>query len=79
MEKHKIAIVVGSLRKELVNRKVAQAMCSIAADRLDCTIVEIGNLALFNQDIEANPPAEWVALQAGDRRRRRHPVRHARI
>lgn len=63
MEKHKIAIVVGSLRKGSVNRKVARAMCSIAADRLDCTIVEIGNLALFNQDIEANPPAEWVAFK----------------
>ncbi len=64
MEKHKIAIIVGSLRKESVNRKVAQAIATIAGDRLDCSIVEIGNLALFNQDIEANPPAEWVAFKA---------------
>ena len=63
MEKHKIAIIVGSLRKESVNRKMAQAMCGIAGDSLDCSIVEIGNLALFNQDIEANPPAEWVAFK----------------
>ena len=63
IEKHRIAIVVGSLRKESVNRKVAQAMCVVAADRLDCSIVEIGDLALFNQDIEADPPAEWVAFK----------------
>ncbi len=63
MDKHKIAIVVGSLRKGSVNRKLAQAMCVVAADRLDCSIVEIGNLALFNQDIEATPPAEWVGFK----------------
>ena len=61
MDKHNIAIIVGSLRKDSVNRKVAQAMCSLAADRLDCSILEIGNLALFNQDLEASPPPEWVA------------------
>ncbi|MDQ3074243.1 MAG: NAD(P)H-dependent oxidoreductase [Pseudomonadota bacterium] len=63
MEKHNIAIVVGSLRQESINRKIADAMCAIAADRLDCTIVEIGNLALFNQDLEADPPAAWVAFK----------------
>jgi chromate reductase len=64
MERPRIAIVVGSLRKESVNRKVANAMCALAGDRLDCTIVEIGNLALFNQDIEASPPPEWTAFKA---------------
>ena len=70
MAKHKIAIIVGSLRKESVNRKMAQAICRIAGDSLDCSIVEIGNLALFNQDIEASPPAEWTqfkqAISAAD-------------
>jgi chromate reductase len=63
MDKHNIAIIVGSLRKDSVNRKVAQAMCSLAADRLDCSILEIGNLALFNQDLEASPPPEWAAFK----------------
>ncbi len=63
MQKLKIAIIVGSLRNGSINRKVAQAICGAAADRLDCTIVEIGNLALFNQDIEADPPAEWVTFK----------------
>ncbi len=63
MEKHRIAIIVGSLRKESVNRKIANAMCSIAGETLDCEIVEIGGLALFNQDLEADPPASWVAFK----------------
>ena len=64
MQKPKIAMVIGSLRKESVNRKVAQAMCALAGDRLDCNIVEIGDLALFNQDIEATPPAAWTEFKA---------------
>ena len=64
MTNPKIAIIVGSLRKDSVNRKVARAMAAFAADRLDCSIVEIGHLALFNEDIEASPPAEWVTFKA---------------
>lgn len=63
MANHKIAIVIGSLRKDSINRKVAKAMCGIAGDKLDCTIVEIGDLPLFNQDLEASPPAEWVRFR----------------
>ena len=39
MARHKIAIVVGSLRKGSTNRKVAQSICAFAGDRLDCSIV----------------------------------------
>jgi chromate reductase len=63
MEKPRIAIVVGSLRKESLNRKVALAMCHVAAEKLDCTIVEIGDLPLFNQDIEADPPDAWTRFK----------------
>lgn len=63
MTNPRIAIICGSLRTDSVNRKVAQAMASFAADRLDCTLVEIGDLPLFNPDKEAHPPAEWVAFK----------------
>ena len=63
MDKHKIAILVGSLREGSVNRKVARTMCAIRDDSLDCTIVEIGDLPLFNQDLEANPPQAWVKFR----------------
>jgi chromate reductase len=58
-----IAIIVGSLRKDSVNRKLAQAICTLAAGRLDCTILEIGDLALFNPDREASPPPEWARFK----------------
>ena len=63
MAKHKIAIVVGSLRAGSVNRKVAKSICSFASDTLDCTIVEIGDLPLYNQDNEANPPESVVRFR----------------
>ncbi|HEY4029816.1 MAG TPA: NADPH-dependent FMN reductase [Caulobacteraceae bacterium] len=56
MTKHKIAIVVGSLRKGSLNRKVAHSICAFTADMLDCTIVEIGDLPLYNQDHEGDAP-----------------------
>jgi chromate reductase len=63
MTKHKIAIVVGSLRKDSLNRKVARSICAFTSDMLDCTIVEIGDLPLYNQDNEANPPESVVRFR----------------
>lgn len=63
MDRHKIAIIVGSLRTDSVNRKVARTMCANRDDSLDCTIVEIGDLPLFNQDIEGSPPPQWIAFR----------------
>ena len=60
---HSIAIVVGSLRRDSINRKVARSICGLAGGELDCSIVEIGDLPLFNQDIEGEPPAAWVAFR----------------
>ena len=57
MTKHKIAIVVGSLRQGSVNRRVAKSICSFASDMLDCTIVEIGDLPLYDEDQEGRHQA----------------------
>jgi chromate reductase len=64
MTKHKIAIIVGSLREGSINRKVAKSMCAIASDKLDCTIVEIGDLPLYNQDLDSAPPEAWVRFRS---------------
>ena len=63
MTSYKIAILVGSLREGSINRKVAQSLCAFAGVRLNCDIVEIGNLPLYNQDSDANPPPEYVAFR----------------
>jgi chromate reductase len=63
MTGHKIAILVGSLRKDSINRKVGKSICAFAGDMLDCEIVEIGDLPLYNQDLDTNPPEAWTRFR----------------
>lgn len=56
----KIAVLVGSLRKESYNRKIANELIRLADGKLDLQIVEIGNLSLYNEDSDQNPPQEWT-------------------
>ncbi len=65
MAKHRIAILVGSLREASINRKVARSICALEKDRLDCTIVEIGDLALYDQDYDGSPqePASYARFR----------------
>lgn len=62
---YKIAILVGSLRKESYNRKIARAICSIRDDNFDCLMVEIGDLPLYNQDYDSAPqqPEQYVRFR----------------
>lgn len=59
----KVAVIVGSLRKGSVNRIFAQALAKIARPKLDLQIVEIGDLPLYNQDLEAELPAAVVRFK----------------
>jgi chromate reductase len=60
----KIAVVVGSLRRESFSRKVAGNLIELAPDHLSLDIVEIGDLPLYNEDLEtADPPAAWRAFR----------------
>ena len=60
---YKIAILVGSLRKDSLNRKVARSICALRNDNLDCSMVEIGDLPLYNQESDANPPEQYVRFR----------------
>jgi chromate reductase len=60
---YKIAIIVGSLRQGSINRKVARSICALRGDNLDCSMIEIGDLPLYNQDLDANPPEQWVRFR----------------
>lgn len=62
--KGKIAIIVGSTRRDSINRKLAQALAKLGEDRLDFTFVEIGDLPLYNQDLEADLPAPVSRMKA---------------
>lgn len=52
----KIVAIVGSLRKESYNRKVANFIQSRYKDKLDIEILSLNDVVLFDEDIEENPP-----------------------
>jgi chromate reductase len=59
-----IAVIVGSLRRESINRRLARAMTRLpAAQGHDFAFLEIGDLPLYNQDDDASPPAAAVRLK----------------
>ncbi len=58
-----VAVLVGSLRKDSINRKVATALLELAPASLKLEIVEISHLPLYNQDEDAKPPAAWIAFR----------------
>lgn len=61
---YKIAVVVGSLRKDSINRKVARALVALAPNTLELKIIEIGDLPLYNEDIDTDsPPAAYTTFR----------------
>ena len=59
-----IAVFVGSLRKESLNRKLAKALAELAPSSLKLEIVEIGQLPLYNQDFDEDPSSVYVEFRA---------------
>jgi chromate reductase len=59
----KVAVLVGSLREGSLNRRVAKALGALAPAGMDLQIVEIGQLSLYNQDLDDSPPPAWVAFR----------------
>jgi chromate reductase, NAD(P)H dehydrogenase (quinone) len=60
---HPIVVIVGSLRKESFTLKVAKALAKMAPDTLKLEITTLHDISFFNQDLEATPPADWVAFR----------------
>jgi chromate reductase len=59
-----VAVLVGSLRKASYNRKMALALAKLAPETLKLEIVEIGDLPLYNEDVEAaGAPAAWTRFR----------------
>ena len=60
-----VAVVVGSLRRDSFNRKVANVLIGLATTSLKLEIVEIRDLPLYNQDedVAGRIPAAWSAFR----------------
>lgn len=60
---YSVAVLVGSLRKDSYNRKVARALEALAPSSLALEIIEIGDLALYNEDIDVDPPKAYTRFR----------------
>jgi len=60
-----VAVVVGSLRKESFNRRMANELIAMAPQPLALKMVDIGQLPLFNQDLENDPIPAVIAFKEG--------------
>jgi chromate reductase len=61
----KVAVIIGSLRKQAWTRKLALALMKLAPSSINLEIVEIGDLPLYNQDLddEGRPPQAWTTFR----------------
>jgi chromate reductase len=64
MSKIKIAVLVGSNRRESINRKLAQAIAKLGGEQLAFHFVALDDLPLYNQDLEGEMPKSVVEFKA---------------
>ena len=63
MSQYQIAVVVGSLRRDSINRKLANALVKVAPPDFSFEFLKIGDLPLYNQDDDANQAAPVKRLK----------------
>jgi chromate reductase, NAD(P)H dehydrogenase (quinone) len=64
MDQYQIAVIVGSLRRDSFNRKLASAVAKLAPADFSFKQLQIGDLPLYNQDDDANPAESVKRLKA---------------
>lgn len=62
--KLKLGIVVGSNRRESINRKLAQALATLGAGAFEARFIQIDDLPMYNQDLETPVPAPVARFKA---------------
>jgi chromate reductase, NAD(P)H dehydrogenase (quinone) len=63
MSTHEIAVIVGSLRKESFALGIANALPKLAPASLKLNVITLHGISFFNQDLESEPPADWLAFR----------------
>ncbi|MDP1574661.1 MAG: NADPH-dependent FMN reductase [Coxiellaceae bacterium] len=63
MKKFKVAVIVGSLRKDSHNLKLAKALAKLGNDKFDAHISPISDLPLYNQDLDNQFPPQATRLK----------------
>jgi chromate reductase len=63
MSTHDIAVIVGSLRKDSFTLGIANALAKLAPASLKLNVITLHGISFFNQDLESQPPADWLAFR----------------
>ncbi len=63
MATHHVVTIAGSLRKESFSLKIANALVKLAPASLKLDVMTPAGVSFFNQDLEANPPADWLSFR----------------
>jgi chromate reductase len=58
-----VVVIVGSLRKQAYSLRLAQALAKLAPASLKLDVLTLHELSFYNQDLEATPPADWLAFR----------------
>jgi chromate reductase len=58
-----VAVLVGSLRKMSLTRRVATALIESAPAALRCRVIELGDLPIYNEDLEEREPPAWTRFR----------------
>jgi chromate reductase, NAD(P)H dehydrogenase (quinone) len=60
---HPVVVIAGSLRKESFTLKIANALAKLAPATIKLEVITPHGISFFNQDLEAAPPADWLAFR----------------
>jgi chromate reductase, NAD(P)H dehydrogenase (quinone) len=60
---YNVVVIVGSIRKVSFTLKVANALAKLAPDTIKLNVTTLNDISFFNQDLEAAPPADWLAFR----------------
>jgi chromate reductase len=58
-----VAVIIGSLRRDSINRKLAKALAKLGQAKFKFNLVEIGDLPIYNEDLWQNPPASVLRMK----------------
>jgi len=64
MAKLKLGLIVGSNRKESINRKLALALAKLGSDAFEARLIQIDDLPMYNQDHELPVPASVARFKS---------------
>jgi chromate reductase len=58
-----VAVFVGSLRNGSINLKLAKALAKLGQGQFNFTFAELGDLPIYNEDLEAHLPASVIRMK----------------